>query len=429
MTDSSTRANQQKPQDLETRSQDTPPPLSLNPWTSAGPPETNDQISTPGGVTTASLEVWVQALLDRQQLKIEQLLYPKDEPERGKTSTGEGDTAIKRTLENTLRLYDDAVATLAAAGSQTSLLDSVHPKKEVRDKARELTQRVAEAGTALSLNQEVFHALEAMDISQADPGTRHYVAQTLLNYRLAGVDKDEATRLHLRELSDRATELSLTFGKHVQEHVNPVEVSDARELEGLPEDYLKNHPAGPDGMITLTTDYPDMQPVMTFARNEELRLRMFRAYNTRAYPENRQVLLDLLKVRQEMASILDFASWADLATANQLIGSAANMKEFIDELERASRNGAEREYEMVLEFARREQPGLTALKSSDRGYWYEQYRRAAFDFDSQSVRPYFPYEQVEKGILETAERLFHVQFEPAPERPGVGPVGDGLGCL
>ena len=84
---------------------------------------------------------------------------------------------------------------------------------------------------------------------------------------------------------------------------------------------------------------------------------------------------------------------------------------FIGDLEQASRAGAEREYEMVLAFARRQQPGLKALRSSDRGYWYEQFRREAFAFDSQSVRPYFPYGAVEEGILETAARLFHVSFE------------------
>ena len=156
---------------------------------------------------------------------------------------------------------------------------------------------------------------------------------------------------------------------------------------------------------------------------------MFRAYNTRAYPANRQLLLDLLALRQQMASILGFASWADLATANQMMGSAANMKKFIGELEQASRAGAEREYEMVLAFARKQQPGLTALKSSDRGYWYEQYRRAAFDFDSQSVRPYFPYAAVEQGILDTAARLFHVSFQRKQGGRRLAPPGERLGRL
>jgi thimet oligopeptidase len=348
-----------------------------------------------GGIDAAGLENWVQGRLARQNQLIDTLLAVQGQ----------------KTLENTLRPYDDAVATLSATGSLASLLDSVYPDKAVRDKARELTQVVAEAATALSLNQDVYRALVAMDLGPADPGTTHYVNQTLLNYRLAGVDKDDATRAHLRELSDKATELSLTFAKHVQENVNRVEVRDPAELEGLPEDYIRNHPADEKGVITLTTDYPDMQPVMTFATNADLRLRMFRAYNTRAYPANRQLLLDLLTLRQEVASILGFASWADLATANQLMGSAAKMKNFIGELEQASRAGAEKEYQMVLGFARSRQPGLTALKSSDRGYWYEQYRRHAFDFDSQSVRPYFPYAAVEQGILDTAARLFHVSFQ------------------
>jgi thimet oligopeptidase len=351
--------------------------------------------SESGDISPAGLESWVQGRLARHCEQIAHLLAVEGE----------------KTLENTLRPYDDAVATLSAAGSLASLLDSVYPDKGVRDKARELTQVVAEAATALSLNQEVYHALVAIDMTSADPATAHYVSQTLLNYRLAGVDKDDATRAHLRQLSDQATEISLTFAKNVQENVNRVEVRDVAELDGLPEDYIRNHPPDAQGSITLTTDYPDMQPVMTFAGNADLRLRMFRAYNTRAYPANRPLLLDLLGVRQQIASVLGFASWADLATANQMMGSAANLRKFIGELEQASRAGAQREYQMVLDFARKQQPGLTTLKTSDRGYWYEQFRREAFDFDSQSVRPYFPYHAVEKGILETAARLFHVSFQ------------------
>ncbi len=356
---------------------------TLHPWNATG------QIDAEG------LETWVRGRLAWQSRQISQLVAVQG----------------PRTLENTLRPYDDAVATLSAAGSLASLLDSVYPDKPVRDKARELTQIVAEQATALSLNQDVYRALAAIHPAAADSATAHYLSQTLLNYRLAGVDKDDATRGRIRELSDKATELSLMFAKNVQENVNRVEVTDAGELAGLPEDYLRNHPADANGVITLTTDYPDMQPVMTFATNPDLRLRMFRAYNTRAYPDNRPLLLDLLALRQQVATILGFASWADLATANQMMGSAANLKKFIAELEVASREGAQREYGMVLAFARKQQPGLANLKSSDRGYWYEQFRRDAFDFDSQSVRPYFPYQSVQKGILDTAARLFHVSFQ------------------
>ena len=184
-------------------------------------------------------------------------------------------------------------------------------------------------------------------------------------------------------------------------------------MDGLPPDYLGRHQPDADGQITLTTDQPDMQPVMTFASNAALRDRMFLAYNTRAYPANKQILLDLLATRQEVATVLGFRSWADLATADQMMGSAANVRTFLAKLDEASREGAAREHQLILDFVRKQNPDLAAIDITSRGYWYEQFRRSAFDFDSQSVRPYFPYKQVEAGVLETAARLFKIEFRPS----------------
>ena len=94
---------------------------------------------------------------------------------------------------------------------------------------------------------------------------------------------------------------------------------------------------------------------------------MFQAYNTRAYPANQQILLDLLATRQEIALVLGFRSWADLATADQMMGSAANVRTFLAKLNAASLDGANREHELILEFARTREPGLKAIDITSRG--------------------------------------------------------------
>jgi thimet oligopeptidase len=317
-----------------------------------------------------------------------------------------------RTPENSLRPYDAAIAELSLAGAQTGVLNSVASNKSVRDQAQLEAQRVAQAGSALSLNRAVYKALAAIDLTGASPATLHYVQRTLLSYRLAGVDKDQATRDHLQALHEKTTGLSLEFSRNIQEGGKTIQATPA-ELAGLPADYLTRHAPDANGLVTLSTDQPDMQPVMTFATSAALRERMFLAYNTRAYPANKQILLDLLATRQEIATILGFRSWADLATADQMMGSAANVRTFLAKLNDASREGAVREHELILDFARRQQPDLTAIDTTSRGFWYEQFRRSAFDFDSNSVRPYFPYAQVEAGVLSTAARLFKVEFRPS----------------
>jgi thimet oligopeptidase len=345
-------------------------------------------------VDATSLETWVEDGLLRHRTAIEGLLAVEG----------------PRTLENTLRAYDNAVAELAAIGSLTGLMHSVYPDKPVRDTAQALLQKISQAGVELSLNRDVYQALEKIAPSGADSATKHYLDRTLLQYRLAGVDKDDATRARIKELQDQATLTALNFGRNVQEGGNTVTLDDAAELDGLPPDFLEAHQPGEDGKITLTTDFPDYLPVMTFAGSADLRRKMFLAYNTRAFPANRQLLLDLLRIRQEMATTLGFAHWADLATVDQMMESAANMQAFLDDLDHATKGGAEKEYAMILEFARTREPGLSQIDAASRAYWVEQYRRSAFDFDSQSVRPYFPYTRVEPGVLATAEKLFQVSF-------------------
>ncbi|MGA9423821.1 MAG: M3 family metallopeptidase [Terracidiphilus sp.] len=349
-----------------------------------------------GADSPEALHAWVSARLAAHEEALEALLAV-DRP---------------RTPENTLRLYDAALEQLGLAGAQAGVLNSVAAAKEVRDQAQMEAQRVAQAASALSLNRAVYDALAAMCIAHCDQATTHYVERTLLGYRLAGVDKDEETRVRLQKLHEEATRLSLEFSRNIQEGAKTIQGA-PEEMAGLPQDYVARHAPDESGKITLTTDQPDMQPVMTFASNPGLRRRMYLAYNTRAYPQNKTILEQLLAVRQEIAGVLGFRSWADLATADQMMGSAAKVREFLRKLDEASRDGARREHEMVLEFARRRQPGLNQIDITSRGYWYEQYRREAFDFDSQSVRPYFPYAQVEVGVLETAARLFKVEFRPA----------------
>jgi thimet oligopeptidase len=350
---------------------------------------------TGGAASAEALAAWVGARLAAHEAALAALLAVEG----------------ARTPANSLRLYDAAIEQLNLAGAQAGVLNSVAADKAVRDQAQLEAQRVAIAGSALSLNRAVYEALVAIDLEGASAATQHFVQRTVLGYRLSGVDKDQATRERLHALHEKATQLSLDFSRNIQEGGKTIEAT-PDELEGLPADYIARH-TDAEGRIALTTDPPDMQPVMTFATNPALRERMFLAYNTRAYPANKRILLDLLATRQEIATVLGFRSWADLATADQMMGSAANARVFLAKLDEASRAGARRELELILKFARERQPELAAIDTTSRAWWYEQFRRSAFDFDSQSVRPYFPYAQVEAGVLETAARLFKIEFRPA----------------
>ena len=356
----------------------------------------------------ADAERWVNEHLEASRRCIAELL----------------ENAAGRSAVDTLALYDQACWHLRMAGSQAHVMFMVHPLADVRDSAQALSQVVSAEGVNLSLNRDVYQALAALDVSGEDEATKYYMERTLLGYRLAGVDRDDATRQKIRELAERSTDLGMRFSRKVQDDVRRVEVSEPNELKGLPADFLERHGVRDmdghllaDEPVVLTTDPPVLAPVMTYAASRELRRRMYLAYNGRGYPENEQVLLDLLKTREEMAETLGFRSWADLATVDQMMGSAKNMRDFLSEVDKAARDTAHREFQELEAFVRERDPKALPLTLSDARFWEEQYRRARYDFDSQSVRPYFPYEPVEAGILAIAGRLFGVRFERNASAP------------
>ncbi len=315
-----------------------------------------------------------------------------------------------RTVENTLTNYDAAVRQMNAALYFSSLMEAVHPDAAFRDAATAVTRKVSAAQTALSLNHEVYQALAAIPIAHSDAATQYYVHRQLLEFRLAGVDQDDAARARLKTLNDELTEEQSAFERNISDGQKTVEVRDASELAGLPKDYIDGHKPDKNGVIHITTSYPDYIPAMNFAVSDALRRRLFLAFNTRAYPQNRDLLMELLHTRYEIAALLGYKSWADYNAADKMIVSGARIGEFIRDLDAAARPVAEKEFHMLLAEKRKTDPHATTIGAHEKSYYREQVRRSSFDFDSQSVRPYFPYARVKQGILDTAAILFHVSF-------------------
>ncbi|HWF86114.1 MAG TPA: M3 family metallopeptidase [Vicinamibacterales bacterium] len=322
-----------------------------------------------------------------------------------------------RSIDNTLRPYDDILLELDAVGSQAQLIQEVHPDDKLRHAAEEISQKVSAFATGLSLNRRVYDALVALDVRSADAETQHYMQRTLRDFRLAGVDKDEATRKKIQALRDALVVIGQDFDRNIRTDLRTVTARSAAELDGLPADYIARHKPGADGAITLTIDYPDSLPVFSYAKNEELRKRMYMEYQNRAYPANIAVLDRMIATRAELASLLGFSDWANYITADKMVESAANASAFIDRIVAASGDKAQREYAALLKRKQADVPGATGVNAWESGYYSELARKASYDFDSQSVRPYFPFDRVKQGLLDVTSTLFGVTYRPVKGVP------------
>ncbi len=326
-------------------------------------------------------------------------------------------TEAPRTVDGVLSLYNQLLTSASASNALAGLMSEVHPDEAIRDAARECEQEVSRFYSDLALDREMYDALAAVDVSASDADTQRFLAHTLRDYRRAGVDKPPEVRARLKQIDDELTRLGQQFSKNISEDVRSVEISEpdaAKRLAGLPADFVAQHPAKA-GKITITTDYPDYNPFMTYADDDELRKELYIAFRSRGDQQNETVLHDILKLRAEKSSLLGFADWADYVTADKMIGSGDRAAEFIDKVWKLAKPRAEQDYKELLGQLQKVDAKAKQVADWQKVWLENRVKREKYEVDSSEVRQYFPYERVLAGLLSITSEIFDLRYEPVTD--------------
>lgn len=309
-----------------------------------------------------------------------------------------------------LRVWDRAAGHLGNVDAVGSLFANVHPAvavREIGDAAEVEAQKLA---TEWSLDRGLYDVFADLSADGLDDQAARLLAKVREDFRRSGVDRDEATRTRIAEIRQRMTELDQEFSRVIREDVRSIRVTQDR-LAGLPEDWLAAHPADEDGLVTVTTDYPDAVPTRMFAHDQEVRRDMSVAFLERGWPTTEPILTELFELRQEFATLVGYDDWASYDADVKMIGAGSAIPEFIDRIADAAGEPMRRDLAVLLERYRRDFPDAREVAPHDSAYYTELVRRERYDVDSQLVRTYFDFTKVRAGLLEVTGRLFGLRYE------------------
>ncbi len=322
-------------------------------------------------------------------------------------------TASPQAALEVLRAWDRATGHLGNAAALGSLFGNVHPDESVRDLADGAEQEAQRLSTAWSLDRGLYDAFAALDgtIIADDPLATRLLEKVRKDFRRSGVDRDEETRTRISAIRDRLTELDQEFSKIARDDVRSIRVA-AERLTGLPADWIEAHPAGDDGLVTVTTDYPDAIPVRVFAHDQGVRREIVTAFLERGWPTAEPVLEEMFALRQELASLVGYPDWPSYDTDVKMIGTGAAIPEFIEKIAAAAEEPMRADLAVLLERYRQDYPDATEVPLYDAFYYQEKVRQEQYDVDGQRVRTYFEFPKVRQGLLDVTGRLFGLRYEP-----------------
>ena len=329
-------------------------------------------------------------------------------------------------FENTIAALDRSGETLDRVYTTFSLVAAADNNEAMQQADLEISPAVAAHRDDIYLNEKLFERVEAvyekLDSLPLTPEQKRLTELTYKNFVRAGAGLTPRSKKRLREINSELTTLGIRFGNNLlAENKDFALVLDSlKQTTGLPDDVINAAAAeaearGMKGKYVFTLGKPSLIPFLTYAKDRNLRERLYRGYLNRGANggdhDNTRIVERIVRLRSEKAALLGYPSYAALKLDGTLAATPERVYEMFDRL-----------WEPTLKLAGEELAEMKAIKAAETGdstfaswdWWYyaEKLRRQKYSLDEAMLRPYFSLENVRSGVFFLANRLYGITFRP-----------------
>lgn len=323
-------------------------------------------------------------------------------------------------------VLDVATERLGRAWGAVGHLNAVADAPALRAAYNENLPKVVDFYTRMGADERLFAKYQAVlagpRSAQLSASRLRALTNALRDFKLSGAELVGAAKARYAELQDQQAEIGQKFSEHVLDATDGYAYyATADELAGVPADVVQAarndaEAAGQAGH-KLTLQFPRFFPVMEYAHDRTLRERLYRANSTRASEfgpaalDNTPLIRELLALRQEEATLLGYASPAELSLVPKMAESPSQVIGFLEDLGKRARPGALRDLAELREFARVEL-GLAELEAWDVPFASQRLKEQRYAFSEQAVKQYFTAPKVLEGLFHIVETVFELRIRP-----------------
>ena len=294
------------------------------------------------------------------------------------------------TFENTILAYENASPILDKVQGVFFNLSESESTPEMQAIEEEILPELTEAENEILMNEALFARVKAVyDNSASLTREQQMVVKKLYQtFERNGVGLDEAGKKRFAEISTRLSSLSQKFGQNLLAENNAFKAATG---------------------LTVSEYYDFMSSCEDRSKREEV----FKAYAARGNnanaEDNNAIVLEILKLRAEMARLLGYPNFAAFQLSNKMAGDPATVDNFLQPIMDAAMRKAREEKADMEKLAGHK------IEAWDWSYYAEKVRAQKYALDESQTKPYFQADSVLKGVFTAAERIYGIRIEPAPE--------------
>ena len=335
------------------------------------------------------------------------------------------------TFANTVEPLEKSGALLKRVTSVFFVLSESMTDEKMQAIATEVSPLLSKNSDDILLNERLFERIKRVYENREKENltpeqkrlTEIYYKRVLRN----GAALPQEMKDRLRKINEELGLLELKFSDNVLAENNAFQmVLDKREeLAGLPEGVVSGaaeaaQERGLTGKWVFTLHKPSLLPFLTYSDRRDLREKLYRGYfekgNNNDSLDNKAILVKITNLRIDKAHILGFPSFADYSLTENMAQNPDKVYTFLGQIWEPARRKALQEAAEWEALGKKDDPSFK-LQPWDWWYYAEKVRKAKYDLDEESLRPYFKLENVLQGAFDVAGKLYGLKFVERKDIP------------
>ena len=333
------------------------------------------------------------------------------------------------TFQNTIVALERSGDLLNRVSTVFGNLLSAETNDEMDALAEKVMPMLTEHSNNITLNEALFariHKVYASDHSTLSVEENRLLENTYQSFIRSGANLAEKDKETFRQISASLSLNSLKFSQNLLKENNGYElVLTEEQLTGLPDSAIEAYAQtakekGKEGYV-VTLSIPSFGPFMKYSTHRELRKELYTAYHTQCTHDNEYNNLDIVKtlvnLRQQRAQLLGAPTVADFVLTRRMAENSTNVYRLLHQLLEAYKPTALQELEEVRTLAREMEGDDFEFQPWDLAFYVEKLKEKKFNFNEESLRPYFELSRVIEGVFGLATRLYGITFHENKDIP------------
>lgn len=342
------------------------------------------------------------------------------------------DNAAEPTFENTILPFDKSGKMLTRVSKVFFNLTEANTNDQLQNIANKVSPLLSKHTDDISMNAKLFARIKTIYDKRKelnlDPQQIRVVEKYYRDFERRGANLPKEQQDQLRKINEELSMLSLKFGNNLLAETNKnfkLIVDNKADLDGLPEGVVSAaaeaaEKDGNKGKWIFTLAKPSLIPFLQYAKNRELREKIYRGYfmrgNNDNANDNKTILADIVRLRAEKAKLLGFENYAAYVIDDNMAKTPATVDAFLNKLMVASLPVAKAELAEMQKIADSE-GGKFKLQSWDWWYYSEKLHKLKYDLDENELKPYFTLDNVRNGMFAVAGKLYGITFTKVTNLP------------